>query len=361
MKIRRVTAAPFRIPFRRPLVIAGSTVRERAGILIRVCGAGGGVGIGEASGHPLDSADGLREAVRDLEGAESLLRQLSVEALENLPGMLDAMASPIARAGLAMACYDLAARAIAAPLAEVLGGKRRDRVRVNAFIDELEPRRAAAAALAVVRRGFRCLKVKLQPANVAGDVARVAAMRAAVGPEVAIRADANAAWGVAEAVAAIGKLAAYDLEYVEQPVADIAGLAAVRKLVTVPIAADECVTDAEAVEELAAARAADLVIVKPTLLGVPMALAVLRAARGCGIGAVITSAMETSVGIAAALQLAAAQPDPVRAAGLATAGLLVGDLVRRPLAAEDGWMEVPHTPGLGIELDERALRQWAAR
>jgi L-alanine-DL-glutamate epimerase-like enolase superfamily enzyme len=101
-----------------------------------------------------------------------------------------------------------------------------------------------------------------------------------------------------------------------------------------------------------------VVIVKPGFLGLPAAAAVLRTARACGLDAVITSALDTSIGVAAALHLAAAQPEPLRPAGLATTALLAGDLAQPSLVARGGWLAVPHGPGLGVELDSQALERW---
>jgi L-alanine-DL-glutamate epimerase-like enolase superfamily enzyme len=154
------------------------------------------------------------------------------------------------------------------------------------------------------------------------------------------------------------QLAAYDLEYIEQPVAGMADLAQVRRAVDVPIAADECVTDAGTVRELAVLGAADIVVVKPALLGLRAAVSVVRTAQACGLGVVVTSALDTSIGIAAALHLAATLPDPALPCGLATASLLAGDLARDPLTPRSGWLEVPRGPGLGVQLDTESLQRW---
>jgi O-succinylbenzoate synthase len=256
-----------------------------------------------------------------------------------------------------MACWDLAARAAGVPLSDLLSLAVTPRVPVNAIIDMLDPADAASAAHELVSQGFCCLKLKVGR-DVRLDVARLAAVRAAAGRQVRLRIDANGVWTLEEAVEFLPQLAAYGLEYVEQPVAGMSDLAQLRRVVEVPIAADECVTDAGTVQRLAAMRAADLIVVKPALLGLRAAVAVVRTAQACGMNVVVTSGLDTSIGIAAALHLAATLPEPVLPCGLATASLLAGDLTREPLTPRGGWIEVPRGPGLGVQLDTESLGRW---
>ncbi|HSQ01286.1 MAG TPA: enolase C-terminal domain-like protein [Candidatus Dormibacteraeota bacterium] len=312
-------ATPFALPLKRPLRVAGIAVPARFGLLIEV-----GEGVGEAAARP---------------GAVAPDRP-SAEAL---------------RAGLECAVLDRQARAAGTPLAALLGGTRRWAIPLNALVSATAPADAAAEAAAWVARGFRCLKLKLGPRDLAGERRRLAAVRAAVGWAVTLRADANAAWSVDEAIAALSALAEFDLEYVEQPVTDVAGLAAVRRAVPVPIAADESVTDADRVDVLAAAGAADVIVIKPAWLGLRGSIDAARRAHAAGLAVTVTSALGSSVDIAAAAHIAAAIEGPLRACGLATAELLAGDLVRVPLSIADGALMVPDGPGLGVEIDREAL------
>jgi o-succinylbenzoate synthase len=360
MNIREVEATPFRIPFVRPLVIGESTVEARTGVLIRLYDDDGRVGLGEAAPHPLAGEAVLREAMPAVGVAQKLLHGGGPIEFGAVLDRLQAVPSSALRAGLEMACWDLAAQAAGVPLAEMLSPAAMPRVPVNAIIDALDPGDAASAARELVSQGVHCLKLKVGR-EVRRDVARLASVRAATGPRVRLRIDANGAWTLEEALAFLPQLVAYGLEYVEQPVADIPDLAQVRRAVDVPIAADECVTDAGAVRQLAALGAADIVVVKPALLGLHAAVSVVRTAQASGMGVVVTSALDTSVGIAAALHLAATLPEPVLPCGLATASLLAGDLARDSLMPRGGWLEVPRGPGLGVELDTESLRRWRDR
>jgi O-succinylbenzoate synthase len=169
-------------------------------------------------------------------------------------------------------------------------------------------------------------------------VGLAAEVRAALGPGVALRVDANGVWDLDTAVDMIGRLARYDLELVEQPVATLDELARLRRRVTVPLAADESVRAVDDARRLAALSAADAVVLKVQPLG--GVGSALRVADAAGVPAVVTSMLETSVGIAAGLALAAALPDLPYACGLATAGVLGGDVVLDPLVPVGGRLEV---------------------
>ena len=377
---------PFSIPFRRPFHAAGKEVRVRSGLLLRLRACDGRVGIGEAAPHPLAAPAVVREAFAAL---ASLLPEWTsgrrvVEAkFSPVPSSANMREKfrvsftlegarrgeqhevisspslpPVARAAVDMACHDLAARALGVRVAELLGSVRREAVPINAVVDDPDPRQAAATARRFAEQGFRCIKIKIEPRDMDTEEQRLALIRDAVGEAVSLRVDANAAWTVGEAIAAIPRLAVCGLEYVEQPVAEIAGLAAVRRAVGVPIAADESVTGVEAVGTIAAAGAADVIVVKPSLLGLTAAAAVVSAAQANNLAAVITSVLETSVGLAAALHLAATLPEPSRPCGLATVPLLAGDLVSEPLVPHGGCLRLPTGPGLGVRLDEVACQRW---
>ncbi|WP_144671356.1 o-succinylbenzoate synthase [Arthrobacter sp. U41] len=186
------------------------------------------------------------------------------------------------------------------------------------------------------------------------DAARVAAVRAAL-PDAAIRVDANGGWDVPTAVGAITRLSDVGLEYAEQPVPDIAGLAEVRRRlratgVPVLIAADESVRKEDDPLKVARAGAADLIVVKVAPLGgVRRALDIVAQA---GLPAVVSSALDTSVGIRAGLALAAALPELPYACGLGTVSLLAADVTRDSLVPDDGAIrlrDVTADPGLLAE------------
>lgn len=220
----------------------------------------------------------------------------------------------------------------------------RGRIPINCTVPAVGPQRAHDIA---ARSGCRTAKVKVadHPESLAEDLARVEAVRDALGPGGAIRVDANGVWDVETAVAHIRQLdkAAGGLEYVEQPSRTIEELAAVRRQVDVRIAADESIRRAEDPMRVAVAGAADIAVIKCTPLGgVRRSLEVAEAA---GLPCVVSSALETSVGLAAQLALAGALPELDFACGLGTLSLLDGDVVPddASLRPVDGYLPVPRT------------------
>jgi len=206
---------------------------------------------------------------------------------------------------------------------------------VNALIPEQDPVAAADHARRAVDQGYRTLKLKVGDD---GDAARVEAVRAAVGDDIALRLDANGAWTLDDARDRVQRLARYSPEYIEEPVHGLEDLARLRMDVTVKIAADESVRSLEDARRLAALGATDVLVLKVQACG-----GVLRAlhwAEDAGVPAVVTSMLETSVGIGAGLALAAALPELPYACGLATAGLLAADVVADPLLPIEGRLEV---------------------
>lgn len=234
----------------------------------------------------------------------------------------------------------------------------RERVAVNATLPAVD----AGDVPSILRRypGCRTVKVKVaEPGqSLADDVARVAAARAFVGGGGRVRIDANMHWSVDETLVALRALAPYDLEYVEQPVASVAELREVRRRIAdasleVPVAADESVRKADDPLAVARAGAADLLVIKAQPLGgIVPALGIVRAA---GLPVVISSAIDTSVGLSMGAYLAASIPDLPHDCGLGTAAMLTADVTRRPLLPTDGAVDVRR-----IDVDVDLLRQHAA-
>ncbi|AYF76044.1 O-succinylbenzoate synthase [Nocardia yunnanensis] len=229
----------------------------------------------------------------------------------------------------------------------------RDRVPVNCIVPAVGPERAREI---VAASGCRTAKVKVadHPYSLHEDLERVAAVRDALGPTGAVRVDANGLWDVETAVTRIREIdrAAGGLEYAEQPCRTVEELAEVRKRVDVRIAADESIRRAEDPLRVAVAGAADVAVLKCTPLGgVRRALAVAEAA---GLPCLVSSALETSVGLAAQVALAGALPHLDFACGLDTLSLLTGDVVTEPLRPVNGSLPVPrHAPAPDQDLLDR--------
>lgn len=353
MKLVRARVRPFALPLHTPLESAHGRSAERRGCLLELESEGGLVGYGEAmpiAGFPGET---LGEAQRVLvEASEALLADSASET------SLDALLgdAPLSRTALQVALTDLAAREAGESLARhVAGGASvRSELALNALVlgrgpDEVE--RNAAAAYA---QGFRTFKLKLGH-DPAADLARVAALRGAVA-DARIRLDANEAWSEAEAARALEALAPHDIEFLEQPVPARSGDAFARLKQDSPVrlALDEAVSSHAAASHAIEAGLAEVLVLKPALLGGPRAtLALGRRAAAAGIDVVVTSLLDSAIGVAHAAECAAALPSGDLAHGLATQQIFACDLAAG--CVKDGRWVRTEAPGLGVAPDPAAL------
>lgn len=357
MRIASVVLQPFSLPLRVPLQTARGTIVARTGFVVRLIAEDGTEGLGEAVAHPHDGAVAPAMLHRDLERAATWLSGADLAVADELTDAVGALGGAAAM-GLDMALHDLIARRRGVAVAEVLGGAR-VAVEASALLEDDVVVAAAGAAAA----GFRVGKLKAGP-DVDATVALVRRI-ARVAPRLALRIDANGAWDVARTCRAAALLDPGRIAWLEQPVpADDAGaLAAACRHARERghrVAADESVRGPDDVRRIARERAADVIVVKLVQVkGLRRAVASARVAREAGLDVVVTSGLESSLGTAAALHLAAALASRTEAplpAGVATTGLLAGDLVERPVAA--AWsLTLPPGPGLGVTLAPR----WRAR
>jgi O-succinylbenzoate synthase len=239
----------------------------------------------------------------------------------------------------------------------------RDAVPVNCTVPAVDPAKAAAIVRA---SGCGTAKVKVaEPGQtLADDLARLEAVRDAIGPDGRVRIDANGAWAVDEAVRNLKELARFDLEYVEQPCASVDDLAALRRRTDVLIAADESIRRAEDPLLVRELEAADIAVLKVQPIGGVRAC--LDIAEQIGLPVVVSSALETSIGIAAGVALAAALPELPYACGLATVSMFTSDVVADPLLPVNGMLPVvrpvPDPSQLAVATaDPETTATWEAR
>jgi o-succinylbenzoate synthase len=286
------------------------------------------------------------------------------ESLEEMVAEIDKLtsASSSARAALESAALDLAARSEGVPLFALLSSREAGpprEIECNALVvgnrlDDLE--RSARAA---VRDGFRTFKLKWGVADFDHDLARVAFLRELVGSEAKIRLDANQSMTPNDALRVIEQIACNDIEYVEQPLpaTDLFAMTELRKKSPIPLAADEsAVGEADALRVIDAA-AADVIVIKPSAAGGPLAsLRIARAARRAGLEVVVTSLLDSAVGVSTAhhVALAISREGLLPACGLATQDLFDCDVARLDPIVR-GHFTLPTGAGLGIKVDEARL------
>ncbi|WP_431357806.1 mandelate racemase/muconate lactonizing enzyme family protein [Haloarcula marina] len=345
-----IRTTPFSLPLSSPLSTAAGRIEERSGFVVRYDHRGE-TGLGEATPLPgwTESLDGCEEA---------LARAADAEADGGHTGVmlaLDAGEVPAARHGVATALLDADARAEGVPLYQWFDADVHcESVPVNATVGDGDPETTATAVAEAVDAGFECCKLKVGARSVDDDADRLRAVRARVGDDVTLRADANGAWSRDDARDALERFADFGVEYVEQPLSadDLDGHAALRGG-PVDVALDESVAHRR-VDSVLAADAADVLILKPMVLGGPgNAHTLAMRAREQGVEPVVTTTIDGVLGRLAALHVAAAIPN-VRPCGLATGDRLSTDLAPDPATVAGGRMTVPHSDGLGV--DPREVR-----
>lgn len=360
MKLTRVRIVRYRVPFREPYVTAAGSAMHREGFIVQLESDTGLHGFGEGARlpHEAEGLDALGEMIRN--AAASVLSD-GLDAFLASDQDEDAAGDPLASAPVSIAAWDLRARSLGMQLAQLLNPGASSRAAVNALIGGI-PREAVERAAAKAQlAGYRTVKLKVGvAASLEDEVARVEACRFAIGPGVRLRLDANGAWSEEQAIEVLTALAPYDLEYVEQPVppGDPESLRRIRDATSVRIAADEDVTDRASAQRILRAVAADVLVLKPLQAGgIGRTCLIAGEAAKYGVDVTITTSIDSGIGTAAALHLAAARGG--RAHGLGTLSLLEDDLIETGLPMEQGLMYLPAAPGLGVELDEAALARYA--
>jgi L-alanine-DL-glutamate epimerase-like enolase superfamily enzyme len=341
--------------------VHGVTAVQRS-VLVRVTtdtGVEGWGNVDPTPGYSRVSADDIHDAVLGLVPA---LAGADPFNLHRALAIMDRRAADAseAKAAVEMALLDVQGRALALPVHALLGGALAREVTLNAWIGTVAPEQAAAEAVAWADRGFATAKVKVAGAGDEG-IARVAAVRAAVGDRLALRVDFNESLSLAEAASFIRRLEPYGLTLVEQPVArtDIAGLAQIRRAIGIPLMADESVTGPASLMDIIRRGAADIVKVKVMKQGGLLrtrqmidcaAAAGLRVVIGHGFGLTLSTLAEAAV---------AATSDAVIPGCEAVGPLkMAGDVVADPVRLGGGVLHLVDAPGLGATIDAEALKRY---
>ncbi len=335
----KVRIEPVTASLRAPFAAAYGRITKRELLVLSLEDAEGRSGSGEAA--PLEPYDGVsiagvRSALEDCRGA---LEDSDGHAhAELLASCRERAVLPQAVAAIDLALWDLAGRRSGRPVRELLGAADREPVEVNATITAEDRAGAASEAAAIRGAGFGCLKLKV---GIGDDAGRLAAVRAAAGPEMRIRVDANGVWSPEEAVAWLRALAPAGIELCEEPTSGLEAIAAVAREAEVPVALDE----SAALPGALASRACSAVCLKVARCGgISGLIEAATQARRVGYDVYLASTLDGPLGIAAALHAAAAIA-PERACGLGTLGLFGGRPA--PLSPRHGRMPWPAGPGLG--------------
>ncbi len=367
MKLTDLYWRRYKIPFRRTFANRYEQLTFREGALLFMETDTGLQGLGEVAplagfGGTLAAAVDLLAKVRPLLIGETI-DEHSYWNLSSAVMGWDASEETgrVVLSGLCLAFFDVIAQGKGQGLAAYLanGQPPATHIPVNATLGGKTIEALQWEAGQAMAQGFTCVKMKVGQGSVAEEMARVQAVRSMIGDSVTLRVDANGAWTMEQANAMIDALADIGVALVEQPLAPNhrVGMRMLREhFPTFQIAADESIVDINSADEVLRTHAADVVVIKPMVVGGPVdAVMIAQRAIKKGVGVIITSLLDSGIGVTGALQVAAALPLPILPCGLATADLLEGTLIRESLQAVKGVVSVPQALGLGITLDETQI------
>ncbi|MBC8188021.1 MAG: o-succinylbenzoate synthase [Proteobacteria bacterium] len=359
MKICSAQVFPICLRLRKTVSNAQADMTVREGTLLRLATDSDLVGWGEASPYPGFGLESMTVARSALCQAANALVGLEVGPGEDWAKLVrDATRrSATAHAGAETAMLDILARAEGVPLSEFLAPGStsvRDSLSCNALVVGQDLQDLADSAQASWSQGFRTFKLKVGIFDLEVELARLACLRGIVGPNASIRLDANQAYEPQTALRALDGFAVHGIEYLEQPLAvdAIESMCGLREKSPILLAADESATTEAGAKRVIERGAADVIVIKPSAVGGPLAaLRVASAATRAGLKVVVTSLLDSAIGVTAACETAAAIAEEIDlpACGLATAGLFERDVIEtRPVIGGE-WI-LGREPGLGIDL-----------
>jgi o-succinylbenzoate synthase len=332
-----LTYSPYSIKLKTPFITSKNTIKERKGFIISIKNEKGNEGLGDAAPFPDFGSESHEEAEKTLEGL-SLKINIDIhvvkESTKEILRLFDHL--PALRHGLEQALLNLICKEKNVSLNNLLDIKLKKRINVNAAIGFLPPDEAASKATELVNKGFKTLKVKTGRDSFDEDFKTIESIMNTVGDKIKIRIDTNGKWELRNAAEYLKQLEQFNLEYAEQPVSSLQDFIALKKYTSVPLAPDESVRDKKSTEEFIESKAADVLILKPMMIGglIPT-LEIIKLAEDNKIIPVITSSFESAIGRTNAVIAAAVVKSNV-AHGLSVSQYYESDIAEDHYPVKDG-------------------------
>lgn len=353
MKIEKVETRILCTPLKKPFKTAMRQVSVSENLIVLLHGDDGQTGFGSAPPTAVitgDTIESIKGAVEDF--IAPAIIGMDIEEMDSILKRLDTVIykNSSAKAAVDIALYDLFGKHFKIPLYKLFGGSRKE-IESDITVSVNSPEEMAEDAVAYVKEGYKTLKTKVGVDSVL-DIERIKAIRAAIGPDIKIRLDANQGWSAKEAVRTIKKLEDLDLgiELVEQPVKahDFEGLKYISDNVDTPIMADEALFSPEDGFRLLSMRAADILNIKLMKSGgLHHAITINAMAESCGVECMMGCMIESKIGITAAAHLACGKLNITRV-DLDAVDLMAEDPIEGGVKVEGSRIIVPESYGLGI-------------
>ncbi len=362
MKITEIEAIPFGIPIKR-FTDAYAGFNKSNAVLVKIHTDEGFVGLGEACAfEPEFYGETLESIYFSIQNyiAPKIIGQNPLNINKVLSIVDAALAkSTCAKEGIDLALFDLAGKLLKVPVYTLLGGCFRDRIPVACEIGIDEPDMMVKEVKELLKMGVKTIKIKCSR-NIDEDIKRVKAIHEVVGDKVALRLDPNTHWNVYGAVKAIKKLKEFNcnIQYLEQPIPawDINGMSRIRKLIDIPLMADEGVWTPQDVIEFNKHEAIDIVNIKISKTGgLLMAKKIEAVAEALGLPCVIGTELDPGISLVAKIHIAASMKNLPFACEYTELHYLKESILKPKVEIEDGYVKVPTGAGFGVGIDEDVL------
>ncbi len=363
MKIVKVETFPYGIPI-RSFADAYTGFAESNAVLVKIHTDEGYIGLGEACAwEPEFYGETLESVTTTIQNyaAPRIIGQ-DPRNIGPIMAILDAALakSTCAKEGIDLALHDLVGNILNVPVYTMLGGKFRDMIPIASEIGIDSPEKMAENALDVVRLGIRVIKIK-GSSDSELDVRRIKAVREAVGEEIALRLDPNAAWDVPGTLETMKRVEDCHLQLLEQPLPgwDLKGMAHVRKKIGIPLEADESIWSPQDAARIAEYGAADILNIKiPKSCGLHQAKKIEATAEALGMPCIVGTEIEPGLSLVAKLHLAASMKIHPIASEFTELTLLKDNVLAFDLKIENGCLRVPDGPGLGVGIDDEVFAKY---
>lgn len=363
MKIERIEAIPFAVPYRKPLRFASGEVHTADHVLVRVHGEDGVIGVAEAPPRPFTYGETQASIVAVIDQVFAPeITGLSVFDREQIHARLDrTVANPTAKAAVDMAVWDVIGRTLGVPVSSLLGGFT-DRMRVSHMVG-FAPDSTMVAEAEWMRDeyGVTTFKVKVGRRPIDLDVGACRALRSALGPDVELYVDGNRGWTPSEAARALDRMADLDLTLSEElvPADQVLGRRWLTGRTSIPTVADESATRPGEVTRELLDGAANMISIKTARTGFTGSQRVLHLCEGLGAEVVMGNQIDGQLGTACSVAFGAAHAHTARRAGELSNFLdMADDLLTEPLQITDGELRLPPGAGIGVEIDPAKLEHY---
>ncbi|MGD1118098.1 MAG: mandelate racemase/muconate lactonizing enzyme family protein [Dehalococcoidales bacterium] len=379
MKITKIECIPVSIPFVKPMIMSGGPVKGSDAVVLKIHTDEGITGVAESGDTSLwymgESQDSIMFNISKIFGPQILLGEDPFN-IETIVAKMDksARANNHSKATVDYALHDLMGKALGVPVYKLLGGLSNEKIALAFVMSSGTPEAVTTEGRALVKAGFKGLKLKVGARTPDEDIELVGALREAVGNKIKVMIDANGGWMYHQALYVLQRVAKYDVYVAEQPVPywDIDGLARLRRKVDVPIFPDESAAELNDLIKIIEKEAADGLFLKvPKAGGILKArkwVAIAQAANlpvmcGCMINTGLGSAVEAHF-LAAMAWTSKIEQEAIGPLNLynvydTVSAPLPNDIAVKPVRYENGFLYPPDGPGLGVELNEAMVKKLA--